>query len=615
MRLARDLVGATFSDRYRLIARIAGGGMGEVYRGHDMLLDRSVAVKILQPSLASNPEFVQRFKQEARAAARLLHSNVVAVYDYGSEDERTNYIVMEYVAGTDLRDLLVGRGALEPSQAAEIMSAVCDALSAAHEVELVHRDVKPENVLISRNGTVKVADFGIAVVADAERTAPGGGVPGTLRYLSPEQAAGLHATAASDIWAAGALLSECLTGIPPSQGSGPELMERRAREDPIAPSEFDPGVSPDLDRIVMRACALDPLDRYPSAIEMAEDIRLAAARSLPDAPPVTELLHELTNDIRLPDSSPTTFTGGRRAPKHRKSRIKGFLRLVLALILVGLIGFGGVVGARALLAPAIIDVPTVVQANKDEAAERLRRLGLRVDFEYRRDKFETKGEVLDQAPLSGRLEEGSIVTLTISTGPPRVKLPQLVGLTVDRAEEILSRDKYGMSIGTKTRDFSLEEVGTIISVKPERRRVAWGSTIDVTVSKGPRHIEVPDVVGKQEAKAVAKIEDAGFKAVVVQAHSDDVEEGRVISTEPAGAEPVPEASEVKVYVSIGPEFEKLRLPDVRGKSLDEARSRLESLGLRVRVVQSCDGGSVVNETDPISGAVVRENDLIALFVC
>ncbi|HZA39076.1 MAG TPA: PASTA domain-containing protein [Actinomycetota bacterium] len=615
MRLARDLVGATFSDRYRLIARIAGGGMGEVYRGHDMLLDRSVAVKILQPSLASNPEFVQRFKQEARAAARLLHSNVVAVYDYGSEDERTNYIVMEYVAGTDLRDLLVGRGALEPSQAAEIMSAVCDALSAAHEVELVHRDVKPENVLISRNGTVKVADFGIAVVADAERTAPGGGVPGTLRYLSPEQAAGLHATAASDIWAAGALLSECLTGIPPSQGSGPELMERRAREDPIAPSEFDPGVSPDLDRIVMRACALDPLDRYPSAIEMAEDIRLAAARSLPDAPPVTELLHELTNDIRLPDSSPTTFTGGRRAPKHRKSRIKGFLRLVLALILVGLIGFGGVVGARALLAPAIIDVPTVVQANKDEAAERLRRLGLRVDFEYRRDKFETKGEVLDQAPLSGRLEEGSIVTLTISTGPPRVKLPQLVGLTVDRAEEILSRDKYGMSIGTKTRDFSLEEVGTIISVKPERRRVAWGSTIDVTVSKGPRQIEVPDVVGKQEAKAVAKIEDAGFKAVVVQAHSDDVEEGRVISTEPAGAEPVPEASEVKVYVSIGPEFEKLRLPDVRGKSLDEARSRLESLGLRVRVVQSCDGGSVVNETDPISGAVVRENDLIALFVC
>ena len=615
MRLARDLVGATFSDRYRLLTRIAGGGMGEVYRGHDMLLDRSVAVKVLQPTLASNPEFVERFKQEARAAARLLHPNVVAVYDYGSEDERTNYIVMEYVAGTDLRDLLVGRGSLQPSQAAEIMSAVCDALAAAHEVELVHRDVKPENVLISRSGIVKVADFGIAVVADAERTAPGGGVPGTLRYLSPEQAAGMPATAASDIWAAGALLSECLTGIPPSQGTGPDLMVRRAEEDPIPPSEFDPGIPPDMDRIVMRACALDPLDRYPSAIEMAEDIRRAAARSLPDAPPVTELLHELTNDVRLHDATSTTFSRDRHWAKHRKRRFRGVLRVLVALCLVGLIGFGGVVGARALLAPAIIDVPSVVTLSKDEAAPRLRQLGLRVDFEFQKDKFEAEGEVLDQNPLTGSLEEGSIVTLLVSSGPPKVKLPKLIGLTVDAAEQVLVRDKYGMSIGTQTREFSLEEAGTIIAFKPQRARLAWGSSIVVTVSKGPRQIEVPDVAGMPEHKGVAKLKNAGFEPVVVPAHSDDVAEGKIISTEPGAAELVAEATEVNVYVSIGPEFEKLRLPDVRGLPVDEARGKLESLGLRVRVVQSCDGGSVVNETDPISGTVVRENDVIALFIC
>jgi serine/threonine-protein kinase len=589
--------------------------MGEVYRGHDMLLDRSVAVKVLQPTLASNPEFVERFKQEARAAARLLHPNVVAVYDYGSEDERTNYIVMEYVAGTDLRDLLVGRGSLQPSQAAEIMSAVCDALAAAHEVELVHRDVKPENVLISRSGIVKVADFGIAVVADAERTAPGGGVPGTLRYLSPEQAAGMPATAASDIWAAGALLSECLTGIPPSQGTGPDLMVRRAEEDPIPPSEFDPGIPPDMDRIVMRACALDPLDRYPSAIEMAEDIRRAAARSLPDAPPVTELLHELTNDVRLPDATSTTFSRDRHWAKHRKRRFRGVLRVLVALCLVGLIGFGGVVGARALLAPAIIDVPSVVTLSKDEAAPRLRQLGLRVDFEFQKDKFEAEGEVLDQNPLTGSLEEGSIVTLLVSSGPPKVKLPKLIGLTVDAAEQVLVRDKYGMSIGTQTREFSLEEAGTIIAFKPQRARLAWGSSIVVTVSKGPRQIEVPDVAGMPEHKGVAKLKNAGFEPVVVPAHSDDVAEGKIISTEPGAAELVAEATEVNVYVSIGPEFEKLRVPDVRGLPVDEARGKLESLGLRVRVVQSCDGGSVVNETDPISGTVVRENDVIALFIC
>ena len=615
MRLMRDLVGETFSGRYRLITRIAGGGMGDVYRGHDMLLDRSVAVKILQPLLASNPEYVDRFKQEARAAARLLHSNVVAVYDYGSEDDHINYIVMEYVAGTDLRDLLVGRGALEPSQAAEVMSPVCDALAAAHEVELVHRDVKPENVLIARNGTVKVADFGIAVVADAERTAPGGGIPGTLRYLSPEQAAGLPATAASDIWAAGALLAECLTGVPPSQGSGAELLRRRAEEDPVPPSELDSRIDGDLDAIVLRACALDPGDRYPSAMEMAEDIRLVAARALPDAPPITDLLHELTGDVHLPEISSTTQVRDRHTARHRKRRFRGLLRLLLAVCVASVLGAGGVVGARALLAPAIIDVPSVVTLSRGDAAERLRRLGLRVDFEFRKDKFEAEGEVLDQNPLSGSLEEGSVVTLVVSSGPPKVRLPKLIGLELEAAQALLSRNKYGMTIGTIARKFALEDEGTIIEHKPTRARVAWGSAIDVTVSKGPRQIEIPDVAGKKEAVGVAALKEQGLKPVVVAAHSDDVPEGRIVSTDPEAATVASEASEVTVYVSVGPEFKRLRLPDVRGTAVDEARSKLESLGLRVRVVQSCSGGSVVNETDPISGEVVRENDLIALFVC
>ncbi|HEX2196679.1 MAG TPA: protein kinase, partial [Actinomycetota bacterium] len=220
MRLMRDLVGETLSDRYRLVARVAGGGMGEVYRGHDVLLDRPVAVKILQPSLAADPDLVDRFKDEARAAARLTHPNIVAVHDWGAADDHTYYMVMEFVAGTDLRDLLVSRGCLAPAQAAEIMACVCDALAAAHAAGVVHRDVKPENVLIARNGRVKVADFGIAAVADADRTMPGGGIPGTLRYLSPEQAAGREASPASDVWAAGAVLSELLTGRPPQQGSG-----------------------------------------------------------------------------------------------------------------------------------------------------------------------------------------------------------------------------------------------------------------------------------------------------------------------------------------------------------------------------------------------------------
>src|SRR5918998_6066561 len=276
MRLMRDLVGETLSDRYRLVARVAGGGMGEVYRGHDVLLDRPVAVKILQPSLAADPDLVERFKDEARAAARLTHPSIVSVHDWGEADEQTYYMVMEFVAGTDLRDLLVSRGSLAPAQAAEIMACVCDALAAAHAAGVVHRDVKPENVLIDRAGRVKVADFGIAVVADADRTMPGGGIPGTLRYLSPEQATGHEASPASDIWAAGAVLSELLTGRPPQQGSGADLLRRRAVEPPVAPSTFDQTLPQALDDIVLRACALEPEDRFGDATEMAAALRRAS---------------------------------------------------------------------------------------------------------------------------------------------------------------------------------------------------------------------------------------------------------------------------------------------------------------------------------------------------
>src|SRR5919106_1268271 len=258
MRLMRDLVSATLNDRYRIVSRIAGGGMGEVYRGHDLLLDRPVAVKVLQPALAADPELVDRFRLEARAAARLTHPNVVGVYDWGAEDDLTYYMVMEYVPGTDLRDVLVTRGCLEPAQAAEVVAALCDALHAAHSEGLVHRDVKPENVLLARNGKVKVADFGIAVVVDADRTAPGG-VPGTLRYLSPEQARGLPATPASDVWSAGAVLGESLTGRPPLQGSGADMLRRRAEEMPIPPSSLDHDLPHELDEIVMKACALEPV--------------------------------------------------------------------------------------------------------------------------------------------------------------------------------------------------------------------------------------------------------------------------------------------------------------------------------------------------------------------
>jgi eukaryotic-like serine/threonine-protein kinase len=615
MRVMRDLVGATLNERYRLVARIAGGGMGEVYRGHDLLLDRAVAVKVLQPALAADPELVDRFRLEARAAARLTHPNVVGVYDWGAEDDLTYYMVMEYVPGTDLRDVLVTRGCLEPAQAAEVIAAMCDALHAAHSEGLVHRDVKPENVLLARNGKVKVADFGIAVIVDADRTVPGG-IPGTLRYLSPEQARGETATGSSDIWAAGAVLAESLTGRPPLHGTGGDLLRRRAEEQPVAPSALDHRLPSELDDIVLRACALEPEKRYANAAEMAHALRHAIAFSLPEAPHVTALLEDVTGEISLVGGEPTTHID-RSARRYRRRRalVRRLKRIAVALVIVGLLGLGALKGAPFLFGPAMVDVPDVLRLTEDDATQRLQELGFKVELETRRDKFEPKGEVLRQEPFSGPMEEGSTVTLIVSSGPPRKNLPSLEGMTLDDAEALLERK--GMELGSTRRQWNVEvEKGRVFSYVPDGPRLPWGTVVDLVVSKGARPLEIPDVSGTSLKKAAAALEEAGFAvAATADAYSDDIEAGRIIGTEPGATEVAPEGSEVTLVVSAGPEFEQIRLPDLRQMSLGAARNELRELGLRVRVVQTCDGGSIVTETDPLSGTIVRENDLIALFVC
>ncbi|MDQ3915253.1 MAG: PASTA domain-containing protein [Actinomycetota bacterium] len=610
MRLMRDVVGETLSGRYRLIARIAGGGMGEVYRGHDVLLDRAVAVKILQPSLAADPELVERFKDEARAAARLTHPNIVAVHDWGEADPYTYYMVMEFVPGTDLRDLLVGRGSLAPAQAAEIMASVCDALAAAHAAGVVHRDVKPENVLIARSGKVKVADFGIAVVADADRTMPGGGIPGTLRYLSPEQAAGQEASAASDVWAAGAVLAELLTGRPPQQGSGADLLRRRSVEPAAAPSALDPTLPAALDEIVLRACALEPADRFPDASEMAQALRRAAVRSLPDAPPVDTLLDDVTGVIRLPDQQRTTFSKPKR---HRRAPR---LKLVAILVALALVGAGGTKAVSLLAAPARVDVPDLVGLSRGAARAEVEEAGLKLDVAGRKvASFDVaRGRIISQDPAGGILLEGKTVSVVVSSGLPTFPAVDLAGLQLDVAR---TRARvHGHELVVAGEEFSTEEAGTVLSQAPADGRVAFGSKIEVVVSKGPESIGIPDVAGEPAEKALKVLQRAGFEPIAVPVYSDEVPLGDVVYTTPAGGSSAPEGSRVDVAVSQGPKYDELTMPDVRGMSIDAATARLQRLGLRVNVVQSCGGGgTIVHETQPLGGSTVREHDLVDVFTC
>ena len=614
VRLMQDLVGTTLSGRYRLVSRLAGGGMGEVYRGHDLLLDRPVAVKVLQPSLASDAELVERFKDEARAAARLTHPSVVGVYDWGSADEHTYYMVMEYVAGSDLRDLLVTRGSLEPAQAAEIIAAVCDALAAAHAGGLVHRDVKPENVLIARDGTVKVADFGIAVVADADHTVPGGGMPGTLRYLSPEQAQGYEATWASDVWAAGTVLAELLTGQPPLQGAGTELLQRRASEPPVAPSSVAAGVPPELDHIVLRACALDPADRFEDASYMAHELRRAAIRALPDAPPVESLLGELTGELRLERPAPGAAVEPRGWGRRLGSVLGIVVKSVLVCALLAGLAFGGARAAPFLFGPAEVEVPELTGLSRARAMEEAEAAGLGVEVDSRRRVLgQPRGEVIAQSPTGGSLEEGSVVSLVLSAGPPLRGVPDLVGATREQAAERL--EAAGLVAGPTLERYADAEPGTIVAQTPSGGMIEAGGRVGLEVSKGPRPLETPDVSGMTALAAVKALKRAGFVPVIDKIYSNEVPAREVVGTAPEAGTLVPGDSEIELQISLGPRYRELEMPDVRGKSAADARAGLEKLGLDVRVVDSCNGGTVVVESDPIAGSVIRENDAVALFLC
>lgn len=612
MRLLRDLVGETLGARYRVVSRIAGGGMGEVYRAHDLLLDRAVAVKVLMPTLATDPALVERFKEEARAAARLNHPNVVAVHDWGSDDERTYYMVMEYVSGTDLRDVIVGRGPMDPAHACAIVASVCDALHAAHKGGLIHRDVKPENVLIARDGTVKVADFGIAALADAERTIPGGGILGTLRYLSPEQAAGGKATAMSDIWAAGALLFELMTGSPPQGGTGAELLRRRAEEPVAPPSSLESGVPAELDDIVLRACAIDPQQRFVDAASMADAIRrVAPPEELRSGDGIRSIFSEFTDEISLSDMAPTDF-GGAARPRYRDRRKA--LRPAILLALVAVLALGAYAGATAIFGPKEVELPALVGLNQDVAQQRAEEAGFDLEIvDQKRHPELEEGRVISQDPPDGLLLQGETIRIVVSKGPPLVKIPPLAGVKEEAARAQL--EEAGLGVGEVTYEFSTKQPdGSVIEAVSLKKRVEEGTPVDLVVSKGPRDIEVPSVVDLPVEKAMKKLTEAGFKPVRVDVYSDDVEEGFVVSTDPTGGSMAPEAGEITVNVSIGPEFKDVVMPDVRNMNVDSARAKLEGMGLQVKINQSCPGSTVI-ETDPAPGTKIKENSTVVLWVC
>ena len=588
-RVADPLVGRVVDGRYRVERRIARGGMATVYEALDTRLDRVVALKIMHPGLADDADFVSRFVREAKSAARLTDPHVVAVYDQG-EDDGLVYLVMEFVPGRTVRDVLRQYGRLSAEQALTIIDPVLQALEAAHRAGFVHRDVKPENVLLTDDGRVKVADFGLAraISAATSTAATQGLLIGTVAYLSPEQVERGIADARSDVYGAGILLYEMVTGSVPYAGETPlAVAYQHVNAEVPVPSSIRGDVPAQIDALVGTATQRDPDNRFPDAVSFLEAVRRARA-SLPaprpfgdqDAPAQSQtLVVPLVTDPLNPGAVPSAAgTTALRPPTRRRSKAPLVLLIVLAL------GAALAAGAWFLGAAKSVQVPTLVNLTPAQAQSKLTPLSLKLDA-TQTDFSETvkAGTIIRTDPSAGAdSREGSTVTAIVSKGPERFTVPQVAGMTVDDATAALSDDS--LVVGTTTQAYNASiPTGAVVTSNPAPgTKLKRGQAVNLVVSKGPAPVPVPKVVGKSQAQATSVLTNAGLKVTSSQDWSKTISAGNVISSDPAAGVVVPKGGTVTIVVSKGPP--PVLVPDVYKMAEADAKSALESAGFVVKII-------------------------------
>jgi eukaryotic-like serine/threonine-protein kinase len=599
--------------------------MGEVFLSHDAVLDRRVAIKVLHRNLSGDAGFVERFRREARAAANLNHPNIVAVHDWGAVDG-IYYMVMEYVAGRSVREILNEEGLLAPAQATDVLSQALAALGHAHRQGIVHRDVKPENLMVTRDGNVKVADFGLArAYADAQIT-EAGTVTGTVQYLAPEQLRGEPADPRTDLYALGVVAFEVLTGRLPFTGETPmAIAYKHLHERVAAPSTKNPAVPAPLDGWVASVTEPERELRPESAAEARRDLE-AVTRDLPPAPPLASLVPEVAVVSAGPvvdgpqiDADPgraTTVTIQRPDAKgrHGRKRRRG-LKLVLGILLALGALAGGAWAAWAYLIPHEAEIPTVVGLQRDEAQARLEDAGFVVRFGQGQHSMKVaEDRVIRVHPEEGTvLEQGERVTLVLSLGPPPVDVPNLVGKEFAQAKDLLRRAHLKVGEITRAYNESFEADRVIRQSERGGTEAPQGSEVNLVVSRGPAPKPVPDVVGLAAERATERLEDAGFVVSAESEYSRKVAEGRVISQSPPSGNELQPGSTVSIVVSLGPP--EFPMPNVVGMARDAAVSELTALGLLVDVaiVPGQDGGRVVFQ-EPATGTIVEVGDTVSIYV-
>lgn len=637
---ADELVGELFDGRYRIVEHIADGGMASVYLALDTRLDREVALKIMRPHLVTDDSFITRFRREARSAAQLSHPGIVAVHDQG-EDHGRMFLAMEYVPGRTLREVLDAEGALSPRAAFDIIDPVLDALAAAHRAGIIHRDVKPENVILREDGVVKVADFGLArSIGSHTATSTDGMLMGTVAYLSPEQVERGVADARSDVYAAGLILFEMLSGAKAFTGETPiNVAYQHVHEGVPTLSSRLAGVPPALDALVARATARDPDERPADAGVLRDEIRqvreaipaevldrvpAGAAGPRPPTGPGGHTVRlgatpnaPIAHTERLPVAPPppsghtrsavTATTGSPAQNARRRRGIWPWVLVVVAAAIFGTTLWAFTAGPFGSVTVPRVDGQPLAQAQRSLATQGL---ASRVREEFSEEV--TKGAVISTDPRSGQsVWRSTTVTLVVSKGPERYAVPNLAGTPLTEALTRLNEGR--LTIGTQTEAWSeTVPAGSVIDTSPVAGTpMKPGAPVDLTVSKGREPIELTDWTGKPAKDAVTALEKLGLK-VDANAHenSTTVAKGSVISQRPASGT-LHKGDQVTLVVSDGPPL--VAVPNVVGKQVNEARSILRAAGFDVDV-EGLFGGifGTVRFQEPEAGQKVPQGSTILL---
>ncbi len=601
-----DRLVVAVGTQYLVDAEIGRGGMAVVYRARDLRLNRRVAIKVLPPELAFNADVRERFLREAQTSAQLAHPGIVPIYMV-DEAEGLVFFVMALVDGETLGERLLRERRLPVEQVRRILTDVADALAYAHANGVVHRDIKPDNIMLDRaTGRAVVTDFGIARAGASDMTLTGS-IMGTAQYLSPEQARGAAVDQRSDLYSVGIVLYEMLTGTVPFTGETPvEIAMRHLSDTPQPPSIQRPEIPPDLDMVVLRSLAKNPEDRFQTAEEMDAELE-RVAQGVGVTVETADAATAVLSGGAL-DTAPTAITPMRRPPAAarpsyryadppaRKRPVWPWLLALLLVVLAGLAGwyaYGKI--QNSLGGSGTVSVPPVIPLREDLAINRLRDKGLKSRLHRRPNETIKVGLVYDQNPAAGvRQEKGSTVDVYVSTGPPKVDVPDVKGDSRDTAVRKLT--EAGLEANT-VEVFSTETPGKVIAQFPEPgRRVRKGSKVRINVSRGVKPVTVPNVVGQPYDNAAGQLQAAGF--AVARKDVDSVQpKGVVIDQKPRGAEGLSRGGTVTLYVSKGPKTSTI--PDVTSQDEASARQTLERSGFTV-VVQDQD------TTDPNQDGIVLD---------